>query len=81
MSLVVNPPLINYSWPYLRYVGLLGFPLSIVLYRRMLRHRGDPDETVIDIGLKWRLVFIHGFTATLLFAEACLCVWQLIGRT
>lgn len=76
----MSPPVITYSWPYLRYLGLLGYPLSIVLYRRMLRHRRDPEETVTEIGIRWRLVFINGFFATFLLAEACFCVWQIIGR-
>lgn len=80
MGISMNPPVINYSWPYLRYVGILGFPLCFVFYRRMLKHRRDPVERLIDISVKSRLVLLNGFAAIFFFAEACLCVWQIIGR-
>lgn len=80
MGLMVNPPVINISWLYWRYAGLLGFPIAVIFYRRLLEHRRDPKETPIDFGIRWRLVFLNGFVAALMLAEGCFCVWQIIGN-
>jgi hypothetical protein len=62
------------------FEGLLGFPLSFIFYRRMLEHRRDTEQTPLDLGVKWRLLFLNGFVAAFMLAEGCFCVWQIIGN-
>lgn len=74
------PPVIDFSRPYWRYVGLLGFPVAVIFYRRMVaHHRREPRRTFVDIDLKARLIILNGFAAVLMLAAGCFCVWQIMG--
>jgi len=70
---------INLQWADWYYLGLLGFPVAVICYERMLAvHRGPVERTFIALDIKARTVVLYGFAAVSAFALACYSLWRIV---
>jgi hypothetical protein len=73
--------LVTSKWPDWWYLGLLGFPVAVICYERMLAfHRRPVERTFIALDIKAHMVVLYGFAATSAFALACYSLWRIVGR-
>jgi hypothetical protein len=70
---------INLQWANWYYLGLLGFPVAVICYERMLAvHRHPAERTFIALDIKARMVVLYGFAAASAFAFACYSLWRIV---
>lgn len=72
----MNPPVIDVSWPYLRYVELLGFPVSVICFRGMLEHHRREPRTQLE----GNLATLYIVVGVLTLAAGCFSLWQITGN-
>lgn len=71
----MNPPIIDVPWPYFRYVELLGIPVSIICFRRMLEHHRREPRTQ----LAGNLATLYIVVGVLTLAAGCFSLWQIVA--
>jgi hypothetical protein len=53
------PPVVAVSWPYLRYMELLGLPVSVVCFQRMLEHNRREPRTQLKGNLAVLYIVVY----------------------
>jgi hypothetical protein len=67
------------QWVGWHYLGLLGFPVAVICYERMLAvHRRPVERTFIALDIKAHMVVLYGFAAVSAFALACYSLWRIV---
>lgn len=70
---------INLQWADWYYLGLLGFPVAVICYERMLAvHRRPVEPTFWALDIKARMVILYGSAAVSAFGLACYSLWRIV---